>query len=347
MMNNLSSGRVVITRNGIEIGEINCIEAMVKYDSKAKVKRAAQFKCIDEPKMKKHKGKKYEFNKLKDRIKVYLHEEGIEKSLGVFMILSSPKTSDGKCDEYDFECYDEAMKLEQNQIGDRLFFKAGTLYLTAINQILVEKGFTLIIQDDTDSKLLTDREWSAGSNILDIVNELLKEINFCEFHINCDGYVMLVKKKTKYAPDFIYKSSEASIIPPIKYDFDIYNVPNVFIGIVSNPDMDVMKCKMVNDRMDSLVSTVNRGDEITKVYHLNNIASQDELNEFIKNEYNNSLQQTDIVQFESENQANHEFESCVQLETENSQGLFTEVEWSINLGVKGNMQHKIERKVFI
>lgn len=369
------SGRVAILRDGIEIGSLNCIDTSVKYNSKAKVKRACQIKCKSKENMKsyyqkeydflfpsedvfpgesmflvgnEYVKKKYVFDKMKDRLKVYLNKDGTEYSLGVFMIISAPKSDNGKLEEYSFECYDETMKLEQNQIDERLFFAKGTSQLSAINKILVDLGFMLIISDDSSALLQNDREWEVGTNVLDIVNELLKEINFCDFHINSEGYVKLIKKRQKDNADFVYKKGKFSIIVPETTEkIDVYKIPNLFVGTVSNPDTPNMYFKIVNDRLDSPVSTINRGFPIRKTYKLDNIASQDELEEFIKNEFNNSLQQTESITFSTEQEAMHEFESVVQVETNNIKGLYVEIDWSINLGFNGDMKHTAERKVFI
>lgn len=367
--------RVAILRNGIEIGELNCIDVEVRYDSKAKVKRGCQITCNSKENMKSYSEKVYDFlfagddtfpgddtytvkneyedkpfvfNKVSDRLQVFLVKDGLEESLGIFMIISSPKKDTGLLETYNFECYDESMKLDQNQIEDRLFIPVGTSYLSEIKRLLVNKGFTLIISDDSSSLFLSDREWEAGSDILDIINELLVEINFSEFHINSNGYAMLLKKQTKYTSDFIYKLGENSVIEPgTNEEFDIYSIPNIFVGVVSNPDVPLMRYKVVNDRLDSSISTVNRGYELTKYYKLNNIASQIELEEFIKNVFNDSLQKTEKISFNSEQQAGHEYECTVQIDTNSIKGLFVETEWTIKLGVKGNMTHVAERKVFI
>lgn len=343
-MNEINA-RASILRSGIEIGTLNIINGNVFYDSLSKVKRGAKLVCNDEFNMKNG----IEFNMITDKIQIIHIENNVENSLGIFNVISSPKSIDGKISTFEFELYDDSMIIEQNEIGERLFLKGGIKYLDAISQILTKLNLTKVITDDSNLTLLSDREYSIGTNQLTIINELLSEINFDDLHIDFNGYIHLTKKSTNTnTPNWIYRENNASnIYPEVKQNLDLYKVPNIFIGFVSNPDVELFYFKKVNDLINSSISTVNRGIEITKTYNLNNIGSQEELETFINDEYNNSLQQTETVNFKTAIQPFHEFKDVIQLDTEEIKELYIETAWSITLGYNGSMTHSAERKVFI
>lgn len=363
--------KAVVLRKNVAIGELNIISGDIKYNSESRIKRAANI-TVEANVLKSNRNivlnddllypsqdlfpsdtlflkSKYKetenqvLNKMKDRIKITIDE----KTLGKFMIVSSPKKSDGRSETFEFELYDETYILDEANISKRLYFPAGTLYLNAIKSIITSYGFSRVICDDNANALQVDREWEIGENALDIINELLKEINFNSFYIDNEGSAILSRKTKKTKPSHIYRDNIKSVLlPELSQNEDIYKIPNVFIGVVSRPEKSPLIYKKVNDDVNSSLSIQGRGFEITKVENLSDIASEVALKKYIDDLYLKSIQTVEIISFSTGIETDHVFEELIQIETDTISGLYKEVSWGIDLAIDGKMSHTGERSIY-
>lgn len=370
--------KLYAVREGIPIGEFKATECTIKFISSAEITRGIQV-VISADEMNMYKtytsiedfiyfdGSRYfngtwsfsssslyqvnyfQFNMFRDMIRpIVINEDGTEYSFGDFMIVSAPKKINDLDNFYLIEGYDETMKLKQMALTDRLFIAKNTLYLTAINRLLTECGFTNVVSDSSTAKLLIDREYEQGTTYLSIINELLNEINFNKVHMENDNYVYLIKKKDVTTPSFIYSGKNDTVINDIKLDTDIYNLPNVLVGVMSSPDHDTpIIYKTENNDPESIISILNRGYKVVKVYKLSNIPSFNELKAYIDGEKLNAMQATEKVDLKTKFEENHTFENVIQLDIKGLQGIFIEKSWQVNLGANISMNHTLERKKFI
>ena len=360
-----------VLRDNIPIGTLNLIAGDIKYNSMARIKRAASITVEADvinsstgiilsdkliyPTIDLYPGdnlflksghsysEKPILNKMKDRIRIMIDDQ----SVGKFMVVSSPKKSNGKITTYEMELYDESYKLDEANLSNRLYFESGTLYLDAVKTILAEYGYESVISDEDNHALQISREWELGENVMDIVNELLKEINFNNFFIDAEGVVRLTKKMQYQVPVHVYREGQCSILlPDLSQTEDIYKIPNVFVGVVSRPEAEPIMYRKVNDDPNSSVSTVGRGFEIAYVETLSDIASEEELKKYIEDLYLQSIQIVEKIEFSTAVEPDHVFEELVQIDAKNVAGLFKEISWDIELSNSGFMKHTAERKVY-
>lgn len=360
-----------VLRDNIPIGTLNLIAGDIKYNSTARIKRAASitveadvinsntgillsgnlvYPSIDlypGDNLLLKSGRSYSappiLNKMKDRIRIMIDDQ----SVGKFMVVSSPKKSNGKITTYEMELYDESYKLDEANLSHRLYFESGTLYLDAIKTILTEYGYECIIADEDNHALQLSREWELGENVMDIINELLKEINFNNFFIDDEGVARLTKKAKHLTPTHVYRDGQCSILlPDLSQNEDIYKIPNVFVGVVSRPESEPIIYRKVNDDPNSSVSTIGRGFEIAYVETLSDIASEEELKKYIDDLYLQSIQIVEKIEFTTKIEPDHIFEELVQIDTKSAAGLFKEISWDIELSNSGFMKHTAERKVY-
>lgn len=356
------SYRFDILRNGIKVGELNGVESCsIHFDADANIKRSARLNCSassfsmivvgNNPKgirltfqlTAQFKGSNHlEFNSFTDRIAPYYND----MALGQFMICSSPIAIDGKDKVYSFEMYDESFKLDQSKTSERYYIPSGTKYITAIEQILTSANILKTDIEDSDYVTNMAKEFEIGTSKLDIINSLLKEINYESLWFSSEGYAIARKETTKLEPDFVYREGKYSnIYESIKKNMDIYNVPNVFVGVVSTPDISLMTYRTVNDSPSSQLSTISRGYEVTTVYKLNDIASRDELVEYVEKKKLESMQVEEDVDITTSIEK-HEYKECVELEAAGIVGLYIEKKWDIDMG-NHTMRHTLERNVLL
>lgn len=342
--------RVEVLRNHIPIGTLLCRSVSIKYDSTAEVMRGMQCEMYaDKQNMITADGETFEFDLFTDRIRPILIEDGKEYSLGVFMVISAPKRLSETGSYYDIEAYDETMLLKQGAVTNRTYFGVGTGYIDAVETLLTAVGLANVVTDENTDTMTISHEYEVGATYLQIINSLLAEINFNPVHIGADGYVYLTKKTTPTEADFIYKDRmKFNLIGQIRTDTDIYDKPNVLVGVLSNPQQSPIVYTRENNDPSSALSTVKRGYKVVKVYRMGNVASEATLQEYIDAELLNAMQTTETVEFETLIEGGHEYRTAVQLSTDLIEGLYTETAYQIDIRPnQARMRHTAERRVFI
>lgn len=367
--------RVDVLRNNTKIGELLSSSLNIKFDSTRAVTRALQLTVnADDVRMVKERKKVRDFiffdgtryfnntwcfvssvydeealvfDMFRDRIRPILIKDGTEYSLGNYMIISAPKTINRHGSSYSIEAYDETMILKQSAFTKRTLFTSGTKYINVLNSILTECGFANVNYDDNDAVLLTDREIEPSTTYIDFINTLLDELNYRHIFAGSDGYLYLKRITESNTPNHIYRNG-FSITGSIESNTDLYDVPNVLTGIYTNPeDRNTYTYTKVNDDVSSKVSTVSRGYKVVKVYRLSNIASNEELRNYIDRKALEAMQTTETLDISTIPEGGHEYGDYVQIDTPQVRGLYKEVAWSIDFGVNGVMKHTLERKVFL
>ena len=338
--------RLEILRNNIPIGRLLCKSISIKYDSSAEVMRGMQCELYAD---RQEMTEGFTFDLFRDRIRPIMIEDGTETSLGIFMIINAPKRLSETGSYYSIEAYDETMLLKQSAVVQRTYFAQGTAYLDAVQSLLTAVGFANIVTDANSDTLQISREFEIGTTYIQIINTLLSEINYNPVHAGADGYIYLTRKTVPTEADFIYRDrNNFNLIGDISTETDIYDKPNVLVGVLSNPQQTPVVYTRENNDLNSVLSIPVRGYRVVKVYKLSNIASEDALHAYIDAKLLNSMQTTETVDFQTIVEGGHEYRSAVQLSTNLIEGLYTEVAWQIDIRPNSaRMQHTVERRVFV
>lgn len=291
---------------------------------------------------------------LTDLIKPYLIINGKEYPVGEYVIGTVvERKKNGNITKVEIEAYDKALILEQNALEQRLFLPAGARYLDIIQAILIDNGIRVILADASAAELQTDREdWDIGTSYLTVINTLLSEINYDTLWFDLDGAARLHRHAQPNANQIqhTYSDGEFSIITDeTESTLDIYDAPNVFVAVLSNPEFpEPLYATAENDNPSSILSTVRRGRRIVApVYRVDNIASQKELQDFIDNRCFESMISTETIRFVTATNPVHTVMDIVALNTKQDTGLFQETEWSLDLIAGGLMEHKARRLVYL
>ena len=339
------SFRVDILRNLVKIGEIRTENVYIKFDSRSEVMRGIQLDMkavkMDAPGL--------VFDMFKDRIRPVLIEDDRESPLGIYMVMAAPETHSDTEDYISIEGYDETMLVKQAAFENRQFYAAGTEYLTIIQQILTSLNLPNVYVEENSATLADDLEAAVGENCLTFINNLLDAINYQHLYADSSGTINLRKVVSPTEPQFVYRDGMAyNINPPVKIETDIYNLPNVVVGVYSSPDQDPIVYKRVNDDAMSVISTVNRGYKVVKKVELRNAASAEDLQDYVDRMAFEAMQTTEKVTFSTLAEAGHEPSAALQLDTDAVKGLFIEKGWEMRISqTEFSMSHTAERKVFV
>lgn len=322
------------------------VSGEVRMNSLADIKRVANFTLREESSI--------SIDWLNDRIQPFvmfkMPDGGwVEWSLGIFL-LSSPTRRESYGQVYrDIEAYDGLQILLDDKFDTRYIITAGTNYIDAIKAILNSAGIYKINITSTVSTTRIDKEYEIGTSKLEVINELLKEINYTSLWVDENGYYTAKPYGLPYqqTPEYTYKDDDISIMHPgAEEKLDLFNAPNKWIVVASNPASEPLTSVYVNDNPDSITSTVNRGRTIVDYREIDDIASQTDLDNYTQRIAYESSQVYGYITFRTAIMPFHSFLDVLQIEYSplGILGKYQEISWTIPLEVGGQMEH-VARKV--
>lgn len=277
----------------------------------------------------------------------------IEFSLGIF-IPSTPTKKDKLGNIVrEVEAYDSLVILEQDKFTKRTGFLAGTTYEVVINSILESSGIKKINIRYPESKTLSsDKEWAIGDSKLQAINDLLTEINMNSLWVDVDGYFVSYpyQSPADRAIDYKYSDQELSIIiEGIEEELDLFDIPNSWVVVATNPESEPMVATRENHSEESLTSIESRGRVIVDFREVNDIADQATLEAYIDRIAFEASQVYGRINFSSPIMPMHEYYDVIGLTYGPLEidGKFAEMNWTIPLEAGAEMKHELRRVVTV
>lgn len=353
------SFRFKILRGGAEYAEIFPVSApTLRMENTGEIKMSLQGsflgKAVDTY------GHETEVDWLSDEIQPFMYIDGEEYSLGVLLPTTVTPTRDKGQKTLNIQAYDRCWRVKDSKVEGAIYLTAGTPYIDAIEGLLTSSGITEVLKIKSNAVLAEDRcDWSTGTTYLQVVNDLLREINYTQLWFNGDG-LAVIQPQTEPTADnirhtFTSKKMDSrlpqdaeiiSIAPKITRTTDIYNAPNAFVCVCSNPDKSsVMVAKAENTNLQSPLSIPRRGRRIVQVVTLNNIADQTELQNYADTLRNKSMYVGEVIQIETALLPGFGVNDISAISDEDAFDICTETAWSMQLTAGGKMTHTLERTV--
>lgn len=276
-----------------------------------------------------------------------------EFPLGVFVLSTPTRKSKGALNTWEIEAYDRTVILQEDSLTEPLYFAAGTAYLSAVQSVLVSAGVSdVFVMDYVGTALPAARQFDIGLKKLAVANAMLSEINFNPVHCDADGRFILSAYKESSVSDInlTYQADSLSLIArDTSSETDFYNVPNVFIAVCSNPDLNTDYVSVwVNDSPVSRLSTVQRGRRIvSEIYRPDAIASQAELDNYIARIAFEANQVYEQLTFSTALMPVHGSSEVLEIKHPDIEGVFVESSWELPLSADGQMAHTARRLVLI
>ena len=292
---------------------------------------------------------------LSDRIQPFymlkLGMDWLEWSLGVF-ILSSPKKTDNVIVTREVEAYDLSQILIDDKFVDRYTVNADTNYITAIKALLQGAGITKINIQATDKVLSTAREFEIGTTKLSAINKLLSEINYTQLIVDEYGYFVSsqYRSPSDRVSEYAYKDDSMSILSQgMTEELDLFNVPNKWVAVLSNPEVEPLVSSYVNNNPDSITSTISRGRTIVDFREVDNIADLESLDAYVQRIANNASQVYGYINFETAIMPMHSYSDVLDLGYSKLgiAGKYSETNWTLPLQTGAMMQHQVRKVVNI
>ena len=291
-------------------------------------------------------------NFLTDHLRPSLLIDGTEYPLGEYVITTPQAEKEGERVRWQLTGYDLTYLAQLSRLEERLHFSKDDPYRETIIALLGEAGIPRVELPQSDVKLATDREdWEPGTDRLTIVNTLLAEMNYRSLYMDLDG---TVRARPWTAPSLqgvqhVYESGKDSVLlPSLSLGRDTFDLPNVFIREVENPDLDkTLRAVAENKDADSPISIQNRGFRVVDYEKVDNVASQEERTGMVQNLLVQSRFSNETVSYETGPQPTHGIWDVVLLRHGEDKGIYEETAWELTLDHSSTMSHEGRRALWL
>lgn len=266
-----------------------------------------------------------------------------EFPLGVFL-LSTPELEYENDKQYrNITAYDKLQILVDDGFTERYVANVGTVVTDEVQTLLQQAGITKINIANSDKTLPAWQAWDPDVSRLEVINQLLSIINFESIYVDEYGYFTSRPYRTpaQRAAEHEYNTDALSVIMPgAKAKTDFFNVPNEWVGIVSEPDRDPLTYTYQNTNPDSPTSIENKGWTKTKYIDVDAVDLESLQGIVEKQAYMDTQVYTElefttaVMPFHSHHDVYEINHSKLEV-----QGKFEELRWSMDLSSDGAMTH--------
>jgi hypothetical protein len=271
---------------------------------------------------------------------------------GTFLLSTPAARLVGGAIQYDVEGYDLGQVLQQDKVLDRYAVPAGMPVTTAVSAVLSAAGLGA---QNVQASLLTlpaTREWALGTTRAQIVSDLLAAINYGPLWFDALGVAQVLPfvPLSQRPVDYTYANDSLSVLlPGMQRGTDYFNVPNVFVAVVSQSDRPALRSVYSNDNPESPTSTARRGRQIVAVDTSAAAVDQATLDAYVHRQATLASQVYEIVPFSTGLMPFHGDSDTLQLmhSTLGVSALYSETSWSMQLRAGGAMQHSVQRMVTV
>lgn len=281
-----------------------------------------------------------------------------EWALGTFHLETGGASWGGPATPAQRTGFDSLKVLAEDAVLDRYVVPSGDAVWTAVGQVLADGGFATHQVSWASALLPAAMEWPPGTSRLTIVNDLLAAMGYRSLFMDPWGqptshpYQVPADAPTTWE----YRMDRASVVlPGVDTDLDLSEVPNTWLGLVSEPDRPELVSVYVNDDPASPTSTVSRGRTIVQVVdgpqgttdsEGNTLAvDQATLDAHVRRYALEASQQFEHLEFSTGLMPVHGSGDVFLVDYGAGPQRWKETEWTAELRPGGAMQHKMRRVV--
>ena len=231
----------------------NVKSSSISRDSEADTLGSASFEVTDSV------GESY--------IRVYLItiQNGVREKhpLGTFLVQTPSSSFDGKVRSVSMDAYTPLIELKEGQPPIGYTIMKGKNIMDTAYDLVSENLRAPVAMANKDDKIHFDFVADTNDTWLSFLKDFIGNAKYT-FDIDEMGRILFSPEQdtASLQPVWTYDDSNSSILyPEITMNHDLYGVPNVVEVIYSNGSSQYY-ARVVNDDVNSPISTINRGREI-------------------------------------------------------------------------------------
>ncbi len=183
--------------------------------------------------------------------------------LGTHLVQTPSSSFDGKVRSVSMDAYTPLIELKENQPPIGYFIAKNQNIMSMAYRLASENMRAPVAMATSSDKLHYDFVSDTSDTWLAYLTDLIANAKYT-FMLDEMGRVLFapVQDTASLQPVWTFDDGNSSILyPELTMDHDLYGIPNVVEVIYSNGN-DNYYSKVVNDDVNSPISTVNRGREI-------------------------------------------------------------------------------------
>lgn len=286
-----------------------------------------------------------------DMIKPMLIIDGVEHSLGLLYVTTVQQVINEFTRYVHIEAFDQCWFLKNYQTESLLYYATADRYTPVISTLLSNAGIGSARITPNLTLFGTAREdWKIGTDYLTIINELLEEINYSPIWFDAEGTAVIEPMPNPESGNIRHvldeKDVKSLLIPEMSVNSDFYSTPNVFKLICSSPDRSTpLIATATNTDGSSPISVPRRGRKIMKTIYVNNIGSQQDLQDMADRMCRDTLIRTERISIKTGLLYGFELNELVALNFAGESSICIEKGWTMDLKPGGIMTHNMERMV--
>lgn len=272
----------------------------------------------------------------------------VKWSLGKFLVNPSENYREN-VKTVDITGYDLGKLALDDKSDARIYMEAGSVYTSFAAQIA---GSVYTYMDIQSSAKIAPNpmEWEVGTDKIKILNDLMNSISYDPMYFDETGTLLMNEyvEPSLRSIERIYSDNEQSIVlDGITYASNKFEIPNKFVRYVENPDAAYLISTYVNDDPNSPYSTVSRGRTIVDAEAVSDIATQTDLDNYVRKVAMEKMQNIETLDFTTLNMPGHGFKNCllVSIESYGVNSKYIETRWEMDLSRGGTMTHRCEKVV--
>lgn len=332
----------LLDKNNIALGEVSAT-GNINFNADCEIMRCASLS------IKEINDIDYVNARIKPYMQVNTPSGYLNYSLGVFLIASPNRQSNGTSIIRSLECYDFAQILKEDKFKSRYFIAKGQLYTQAVINIL--ESAKLFNHDITVSQLTTnlDIEFEIGTSKLEAINKLLKAINYTPLWFDENGTAkssVYVSPKNRIEEYSYITDKESIVFSGANQNIDTFNLPNIIVRYTDNIETGFLRATWINDKPSSKLSTITRGRNIVDIASVSDIANQTTLDQYVKR-LADEQSLYEQISFYTAIMPHHTYMDCLRIENKELgvNDTYIEYEWDLELDIGGRMNHKCRKLV--
>lgn len=335
----------LLDKNEVEKGWLTTVTGgRVSYVSLSQIKRSATFAMTEDD----------DVDYLNDRIQVFVDISAFGKiisfPMGIFLLNSPKRIDNNHVVTREIEAYDKLQILAEDNFENRYYIPSGENYVNAISSVIMSAGETAISITPSANVTQTAKEFEIGMSKLDIINKLLDELNYTSLRCDVEGNFVADPYVEPAAKDVEYEyitNDESVIYGGAAEDIDLYNVKNVFVAYVDNPERAAMRSVFANENPASPTSTISRGRRLVDIRQLDDAADQAALDSYIRRIAINASNIYSHVNFNTAIMPMHDYLDTLRLiyTPLGISDVYQETSWELPLAVGASMRHTVRKVV--
>lgn len=183
--------------------------------------------------------------------------------LGTFLAQTPSSSFDGKVRSVSMDAYTPLIELKENPPPLGYSISKNENILDTAYKIIREKARAPVVSGKSDDVLYSDFVSNTDDTWLSYITDLIANAKHI-FDLDEMGRILFAPKQNMASlqPVWTYTDDNSSILyPNVSMEHDLYGIPNV-VEVIYSTNKDQYYSRVVNDDVNSPISTINRGREI-------------------------------------------------------------------------------------